>query len=234
MNILVLGGGGYKNAFAGKHAYLEANAVTVTSDNLYWADIVVFTGGTDVSPEVYDEVRYVQTCAPDNQRDFHEHRIFEACKVLNKLMVGICRGSQFLTVMSGGKLIQDVSNHAVGRGHEMVAAHPALLKKSLNSEEFTRMVVSSTHHQMMYPFNLQDKDYTILAYAKGLSKYYDGRPQAEQDIGALEPTEGYTIEPEVVYYSETKCLCVQYHPEMMAKDSQGHKYFNELADYYCE
>jgi len=69
-------------------------------------------------------------------------------------MVGICRGSQFLTVMSGGRLFQDVSGHAIMGTH--------LIK----FKDGSSLGITSTHHQMMNPFYLSKNEYDLIAVSE--------------------------------------------------------------------
>src|SRR6266446_2592686 len=74
-------------------------------DNIEDADLVLFTGGEDVDPRMYKEPRNPHTgCNLD--RDIQEAREFYLANKLKKHIIGICRGSQFTCVMSGGKLVQ--------------------------------------------------------------------------------------------------------------------------------
>ncbi len=66
-------------------------------------DLVVFTGGSDVSPELYGEENIASSCDP--MRDRFEVEVYSALKPETK-KAGICRGGQFLAVMNGDKLIQ--------------------------------------------------------------------------------------------------------------------------------
>lgn len=96
-------------------------------------DVIVFTGGADVSPYLYNQEREPFTqCNP--QRDELESSVFNECVRQSIPMVGICRGSQFLNVMNGGSLIQHQREHA-GHDHDMHTLHD-------------RFYVTSTHHQM--------------------------------------------------------------------------------------
>jgi hypothetical protein len=71
------------------------------------ADLVVFTGGSDVSPYIYgEEPAGARGCDP--VRDEYEKAIFEVCKIKGTPMIGICRGGQLLNVLSGGRMIQDL------------------------------------------------------------------------------------------------------------------------------
>lgn len=69
------------------------------------ADIIVFTGGPDINPVLYDEDRDgAQGIDSSLDRDCLELYWFTK----PKLRVGICRGAQFIHVMNGGKLKQHV------------------------------------------------------------------------------------------------------------------------------
>jgi gamma-glutamyl-gamma-aminobutyrate hydrolase PuuD len=81
------------------------------------ADLIQFTGGADVSPMLYGEPKHPRTYCDPN-RDQHEANIF--WNNIDKPKAGICRGGQFLNVMSGGSMWQDVDNHAIGGTHAAV------------------------------------------------------------------------------------------------------------------
>lgn len=102
------------------------------------ADLVQFTGGEDVTPELYGEANTHSYNSV--ARDLHEISIWRKCLAMDKPMAGICRGGQFLNVMSGGKMVQDIKGHATGR------QHPAI-----NHRQQRSIQVTSTHHQMMVP-----------------------------------------------------------------------------------
>ena len=59
-------------------------------DNIEDADIVVFTGGEDVDPELYGAKRHPLTFCNRN-RDDYEIEMFKKIKE-HQLVVGICRG----------------------------------------------------------------------------------------------------------------------------------------------
>ena len=103
------------------------------------ADLVVFTGGTDIDPRLYGEERGPYTDKPDVFRDKHcEHLYWNICSDLRKPAVGICRGAQFITVMQGGKLKQHITHH----------------KEYYHDVVFTdgnKLEVTSSHHQEMVP-----------------------------------------------------------------------------------
>lgn len=171
------------------------------------ADIAVFTGGADVSPELYGEPNFASHV--NKARDDKEQRKFEYLKELGVPMVGICRGGQFLNVMNGGTMYQDVESHAIGGTHPI-----------MDVETGDTIAVTSTHHQMMRP-NLQAPDYELIAYATlGGAKSYWFQDQVVRNHDG--------IDFEVLYYPESKSLCFQPHPEYSHKDTES--YFFKILD----
>lgn len=161
------------------------------------ADIVLFTGGEDVDPSIYScEIH--PTTYSNLARDTVEQNIFDQVDPNKQICVGICRGSQFLCAMNGGILVQNCDGHALVRTHT--------ISNGIKDYEIT-----STHHQMQYPFKLNKKDYDILYWSDRLSSYYEG-----DKVGDVPK------EPEVVlYHADNKplCLAIQGHPEYMRKES---------------
>jgi len=202
----------------------DAESITNYSCLLH-ADLVVFTGGEDVDPTIYgEEVLPTTQCNP--ARDTAEIAVFEYCVSHHIPMAGICRGGQFLTVMSGGQLAQQADNHLLplDETHEIITIDRDRLEEGYMASEsaFGRVQVNSTHHQLMYPWTLNKRDFILLAYVKGLSTEF-------LDICRG----GRFSEPEALYYPKTESLCVQFHPELMDIDSEGFKYYQELLSTWC-
>lgn len=157
-------------------------------------DLVVFTGGADVNPELYMENTGKHTQV-NKKRDSTEIDYFNWFRNTPKL--GICRGSQFLTVMNGGKLIQHVNGHT--------QTHKIEMKISPQSSTGT-YEITSTHHQMLFPFNV--RRYELIAWSKRFrsTTYLDG-----DNKEVVLPK--HFLEPEIVYYPDTNSLAIQGHPE---------------------
>lgn len=158
------------------------------------SDIICFTGGEDVDPEYYGE-RPLPGTYFNTARDEWEESIFDNNK--DKFFVGICRGGQFLNVLSGGKMYQDVDNH--------LGNH-----KIYTPEGKEICEVTSTHHQMMIPHPRA----RILAIA------HESQERARQRgvfVGDHDDTE-------IIFYSEIKdspaALCFQPHPEYKHKPTE--------------
>lgn len=181
------------------------------------ANIVLFTGGEDVHPGYYGE-SVGQFTRTNKKRDEMELSVFNEARRFGKLCLGICRGAQALTVFSGGELIQHVTNHAIGGSHKI-----HLVNEDVDID------ITSTHHQMMWPFYLDKEDYSILAKSTiDLSTTYLNGDDYERRL----PSD--FVEPEIVYYKKTNCLCIQGHPEYMPKDSSAVRYINVLVREYLE
>lgn len=76
----------------------------------YDADLVIFTGGADVSPELYGAEKDRRT-GSNPERDKYEQDLYKRVLNFGAPMVGICRGCQFLAVMLGEKLFQHLDSH---------------------------------------------------------------------------------------------------------------------------
>lgn len=155
------------------------------------ADLVVFTGGEDVDPSMYGKSPH-PTTSSNFSRDRYEQQYFNIAKSLGKAMIGICRGAQFLCVMSGGILIQHQRN-------------PAFIHTM--STEFGEYEITSTHHQAQYPFLMLRENYKVLGWTKNLSPFHFG----ESNNDEMNPR----LECEIVFYPRTRCLAIQGHPEML-------------------
>ena len=72
-------------------------------NNLEDANIVLFTGGEDVTPEFYKEERHPRTyCNPE--RDKREKEVFDKIDPSKQIAVGICRGLKIVAHVKRGEL----------------------------------------------------------------------------------------------------------------------------------
>ena len=176
-------------------------------------DLVLFTGGEDVNPHFYNEQIGKYTHINSN-RDKKEIDTFYRFKG-KSFLLGICRGNQLLTILSGGKLIQHVEGHC--RDHSMV------LNNSLKYN------ITSSHHQMIYPFDLNEKDYELIGY----SEYFQSNTYLNGDNEEIELSNNF-LEPEIVYYKNTNALCIQGHPEWSHCDKRTSQMCLNLIDKYLK
>lgn len=152
------------------------------------ADLVVFTGGPDVNPILYDEAAH-STTDFDAKRDESDIKLYEYCIMAGVPMLGVCRGAQFLWVMSGGKLYQDVDNHQTG--HDIW---------DLDNKKW--VPASSVHHQMV----IYDPSLGMEVIATSSRANTRWRNDIQCDLTAKPDVEAY-------YLPDSCILGIQGHPE---------------------
>lgn len=181
------------------------------------ADIVLFTGGEDINPAIYGEEVGRKTSFND-RRDQEEIKAYNTALNLGKKMLGICRGGQLLTALNGGKLIQHVTGHH--GNHDMTMCWRG------NRDVFK---MTSSHHQMFFPYNLPHDKFRILAYstAKLSATYLNGEDKEIQ-------LPKYFREPEIVLFTETKSLAIQGHPEWLPYYDKTNKELRDMLVVFME
>ncbi len=160
-------------------------------------DGLVLVGGADIPPEAYGEKPHETVVAMGRERFDFESKLIPLWLKTGKPTLGVCLGMQFVNVLHGGSLIQDIPSQVGGevvhRGKNtwhVVDIEPAsLLAKTLGT---TRANVYSIHHQAVKDLA---KGFKIVA------RTADGVPEA------MERTDGRFG------------LFVQWHPELMKEDT---------------
>jgi gamma-glutamyl-gamma-aminobutyrate hydrolase PuuD len=69
-------------------------------------DALVFSGGSDLGPDLYGQEPHAQTAGVHEDRDRAELALLEAALERDMPVLAICRGSQVLNVARGGDLLQ--------------------------------------------------------------------------------------------------------------------------------
>jgi gamma-glutamyl-gamma-aminobutyrate hydrolase PuuD len=165
------------------------------ADTLENSDLIQFTGGQDVHPSFYGEMRHPKTF-PFIQRDRREALIYSWGIWNGRAMAGICRGGQFLNVLEGGKLIQHADGH--------IGVHDALDTRT--GEEF---YVTSTHHQLMVP---GDDGKVIISSSKSHQR------ERVNETGGVRAAYGRNAtDVEALHYKANRVFCFQPHPEYTDK-----------------
>lgn len=210
MKVLIVGGG-----FAYQRMY-EGFGDTVV-DKFEEADVIQFTGGSDVSPRLYGEHSHPTTYS-SNDRDMYEEAIYREAVKQGKFCVGICRGGQFLNVMNGGKMFQDVQGHAIHGTHDVL-------------DLLTGAVIpcTSTHHQMM---RVGPGGILVAKSNEMLSPTKEHMTTLESGEKEQIRVEGVEAEVESVYYPGTRSLCFQPHPEIVRQGHPCQEYFFQLLGRY--
>lgn len=183
----------------------NSKAVTTIEE----ADLIIFTGGEDVSPFLYDEPQH-PTTFNNITRDSVEVQMFKEAIALDKPILGVCRGSQLTCVMAGGSLIQDQDN-------------PSFIH-DMKTDDGLTIPVTSTHHQAQNPFNLKEDEYEVIGWSENLVKY---RKNGNNEDIVVDK------DCEVVYYPKIKALAIQPHPEMMVnRDGTIDREYRESVQWF--
>lgn len=119
-------------------------------------DGFLFTGGHDVSPEIYSEKPVNDSVICCKERDEMESWYLHYAIGSDKPVLGICRGIQFINAKLGGTLYQDLpSQHPSKIGHHQnppydVPVHTVSIVKGSPLEKLLgteQLSVNSYHHQ---------------------------------------------------------------------------------------
>ncbi|MBI4203248.1 MAG: gamma-glutamyl-gamma-aminobutyrate hydrolase family protein [Chloroflexi bacterium] len=129
--------------------------VLPADDLLEEATALLLTGGPDIDPSLYGEVRHPNAEMPSRDRDRMELELLRCALARDLPVYAICRGMQLLNVAFGGRLIQDMPGHRMSDGgpgagsesaHHMVYVSPgSKLAAIMGSGGFMRL--NSRHHQ---------------------------------------------------------------------------------------
>lgn len=139
---------------AGGRALLVPPSFDGLAETLDAVDALVFTGGSDIDPELYGEKRHPETFGVQRQRDDAELALLSAALEHDMPVLGICRGLQLLNVAMGGDLNQHIPELVGHDGHKhdppgMFVAHEVvtLPDTRLATALGARVTVMSHHHQ---------------------------------------------------------------------------------------
>jgi gamma-glutamyl-gamma-aminobutyrate hydrolase PuuD len=108
---------------------------------------IIFTGGRDVDPGLYEQARHDETDPPEHRRDRFELALMRAAIDADVPFLAIGRGLHVLCVARGGTLTQDLPGHRPDSlrylPHEVSLAASSRLGGLLG----TKVVAPASHHQ---------------------------------------------------------------------------------------
>ncbi|MFQ5676210.1 MAG: gamma-glutamyl-gamma-aminobutyrate hydrolase family protein, partial [bacterium] len=175
-------------------------------------DGLIFAGGEDIDPAKYNgNASHPSVTGVDAERDSFELALAEHILATSLPTLGICRGSQLLTLATGGTLIEhmpdEFGNAIVHRGadgeevdHQVQIQPKSRLAQIVGT---TNLTVKSKHHQGMR--TIPDA-WEIAAHAP------DG------SVEALE------------HRSHPWMIAVLWHPEMSPRDNNNQNIFKALIE----
>jgi putative glutamine amidotransferase len=141
-------------------------------------DGIVFSGGSDLDPELYGQEAHPETLGVVKERDRAELALLEAALARDMPVLAVCRGSQVLNVALGGDLVQHLPDVVGDEKHKHTPGtfsdHDVRLEggSRVGALLGERAPVKSHHHQ---GFGRLGKGLTEVAWAD------DGTLEAVED-----------------------------------------------------
>lgn len=132
-------------------------------EDIALCDGFVLTGGIDVEPSVFggaqDYPHRPESFLPE--RDAFEKLIYAHAKEDKIPVLGICRGMQYINILEGGKVYDDIGENANAvhkkaaedKVHQVRVVEDSLLSVITGQTEGS---VNSAHHQAVHPDHLGD------------------------------------------------------------------------------
>jgi len=148
------------------------------AETLAAVDGLVFSGGSDLDPDLYDDEPHEATAGVVPERDRAELALLEAALAQDMPVLAVCRGSQVLNVARGGDLVQHLPDVVGDDKHKHTpgtfADHDVTLEPGTRLAELLgdRAAVKSHHHQ---GFGRVGRGLRVAAHAE------DGTVEAVED-----------------------------------------------------
>ena len=138
---------------AGGRALLVPPSEAGVEETLGALDGLLFSGGSDLDPQLYDQEPHEETFGVHAERDRAELVLLEGALARDMPVLAVCRGSQVLNVARGGDLVQHLPDVVGDEKHKhtpgMFADHDVTLEDDtrLGALLGERVPVKSHHHQ---------------------------------------------------------------------------------------
>jgi len=148
------------------------------AETLDAVDGLLFSGGSDLDPDLYEQEPHNETVGVVRERDRAELALLEAALARDMPVLAVCRGSQVLNVARGGDLVQHLPDVVGDEKHKHTpgtfADHDVTLEDGTRLAALLgeRAPVKSHHHQ---GFGRVGDGLRVAAYAE------DGTIEAVED-----------------------------------------------------
>lgn len=176
--------------YAEANPFITYNPTDVLTPKNYKAldknSLLILWGGSDIATEIYNQTpsKYGSN-ELKSQRDKFEIDLFNKACDLQIPIVGVCRGAQLMTALTGGTLVQHIEEHNYHNHY-------------VTTDDGTQLETNSCHHQMMVPA----EGNPVLAWGS-----------STQGVDANDNFITYDKVPEMVYFPSIRGLGIQGHIE---------------------
>ncbi len=172
---------------------------------VHFIDGLVITGGADIPPSFYGEKASTKVDPMYRGRIYFEKLLFQAAQKKKIPVLAICYGMQFLNVIQGGTLYQDIQSEVPKVKSHRSKRHSLHRVKLFPGSDIRKILrtescwVHSEHHQAV---KTPGKWITVSAFSE------DGIPEAIQGL--------------------KRTIAVQWHPERQPKDKIQRRIFKHF------
>ena len=186
----------------------QLNNKEILDEYINMIDGIIFVGGSDISPCIYNEIPSIYLSNISPSRDEVECYLFDKAVKKKIPILGVCRGMQLMNVYFGGDLYQDiytdlikVINHNYKDKEEIMYFHRINIDEdSILYKLFGKSTIVNTfHHQAI----------------KNLAKGFKITAKAPDNI--IEAIE---------YEGDQFIMGIQFHPEFPEHNKDFHKVFD--------
>src|SRR5438876_4078987 len=129
---------------AGGRALLVPPSADGIDETLEAVDGLVFSGGSDLDPELYGQEAHAETFGIAKERDRAELALLQAALERDMPVLAICRGSQVLNVARGGDVVQHLPDVVGDERHKHTPG--AFADHAVTVEDGTRLYALLGHH----------------------------------------------------------------------------------------
>jgi putative glutamine amidotransferase len=178
-------------------------------DHLYgMLDGIIFSGGSDLDPALFDEDAHEATYGIDPERDSFDLMAVREAVARDVPRLGICRGIQSINVALGGTLVQDIASTVPG------------------AIEHRQKRLGKTQHETSHTVTI-DAGSHLLRQIHGKAKieansfHHQSVKKPAADLEVIATTSDGIIE--AMWHPGMRFgLAVQWHPEMLAASFPEH------------
>ena len=193
-----------------RNTYLNADSIQ-TIENV---DAVVFLGGCDISPTLFRTPEpwhgIIEERNYDPARDLSEYLTMTYCLDHDIPVLGLCRGMQMLTVVSGAPLIQDLGAYYASLGKVDHYVHRSQRDEKGNRHYTPHDVVVTRTNSLLHAIAGTDTIHNVPSWHHQVARDVDS---INLMITGITVHDGVEVIEAVEHTDKTFALGVQFHPE---------------------